>query len=341
MRSCRAKYAGLRRRSAQCRWAKVFSVAPLQVEGKTEGYLYVVLLGEDYARLTDDARIGSTVWTVVGSMGLIVLFGSLAGWLAFRWVTKPVRQLTRQVSKLEQEGLDYARVMALSVPEADVKSDEVTQLRRAFVLMARRIAEQWKTLAEQDQQRREFIANISHDLRTPLTSLHGYLETLSVKSASLSEVDRKRYLDITLAQSLKVGRLAQELFELARLEYGAVKPQKERMSFSELLQDVFQKFELAAETRQIKLTADIAKGLPLVNADIYMMERVLTNLLDNAIRHTPQGGNIAVKLWHQEGQIWVQLTDSGVGIPEELKPGLFERPSLLSGARRQSAGDWD
>lgn len=317
---------------------KVFSVAPLQVEGKTEGYLYVVLLGEDYARLTDDARIGSTVWTVVGSMGLIVLFGSLAGWLAFRWVTKPVRQLTRQVSKLEQEGLDYARVMALSVPEADVKSDEVTQLRRAFVLMARRIAEQWKTLAEQDQQRREFIANISHDLRTPLTSLHGYLETLSVKSASLSEVDRKRYLDIALAQSLKVGRLAQELFELARLEYGAVKPQKERMSFSELLQDVFQKFELAAETRQIKLTADIAKGLPLVNADIYMMERVLTNLLDNAIRHTPQGGNIAVKLWHQEGQIWVQLTDSGVGIPEELKVGLFERPSLLSGARRQSAG---
>ncbi|MDN6110047.1 MAG: ATP-binding protein, partial [Enterobacterales bacterium] len=59
---------------------------------------------------------------------------------------------------------------------------------------------------------------------------------------------------------------------------------------------------------------------------------------DNAIRHTPQGGNIAVKLWYQAGQIWVQLTDSGVGIPEELKSGLFERPSLLSGARRQSAG---
>lgn len=232
---------------------KVFSVAPLQVEGKTEGYLYVVLLGEDYARLTDDARIGSTVWTVVGSMGLIVLFGSLAGWLAFRWVTKPVRQLTRQVSKLEQEGLDYARVMALSVPEADVKSDEVTQLRRAFVLMARRIAEQWKTLAEQDQQRREFIANISHDLRTPLTSLHGYLETLSVKSASLSEVDRKRYLDITLAQSLKVGRLAQELFELARLEYGAVKPQKERMSFSELLQDVFRSLSWRQKLAKLSL----------------------------------------------------------------------------------------
>lgn len=110
--------------------------------------------------------------------------------------------------------------------------------------MAKRIAEQWKTLAEQDQQRREFIANISHDLRTPLTSLHGYLETLSVKSSSLSDAERKRYLDIALAQSLKVGRLAQELFELARLEYGVVKPQKERMSFSELLQDIFQSLSL-------------------------------------------------------------------------------------------------
>ncbi|MGC6233196.1 ATP-binding protein [Hafnia paralvei] len=317
---------------------KVFSVAPLQVDGKTEGYLYVVLLGEDYARLADDARMGSAALTAFWSMGLIMLFGSLAGWLAFRWVTKPVRQLTRQVIKLEQEGLDYARVMALSVPEADVKSNEVTQLRRAFVLMAKRIAEQWKTLAEQDQQRREFIANISHDLRTPLTSLHGYLETLSIKSSSLSDAERKRYLDIALAQSLKVGRLAQELFELARLEYGVVKPQKERMSFSELLQDVFQKFELTAETRQIRLSADVPKGLPLVNADIYMMERVLTNLLDNAIRHTPSGGYIAVKLWHQDGQMWVQLTDSGTGIPEELKAGLFERPSLLSGVRRQSAG---
>ncbi|WP_368735122.1 sensor histidine kinase, partial [Escherichia coli] len=88
---------------------------------------------------------------------------------------------------------------------------------------------------------------------------------------TLSEAERQRYLEIALAQSRKVGKLAQELFELARLEYGVVKPQKEPFSLSELLQDVFQKFELAAEARNQRLHADIAPGIPPVFADLSMI----------------------------------------------------------------------
>jgi signal transduction histidine kinase len=204
--------------------------------------------------------------------------------------------------------------------------------------MAKRIDEQWQRLTRQDQQRREFIANISHDLRTPLTSLHGYLETLSVKSEQLSDEERNRYLNIALVQSRKVGRLAQELFELARLEYGVVKPQKEPFSMGELVQDVYQKFELTAETRHLILRADISPGIPLVNADLALIERVMTNLLDNAIRFTPDYGTIEIRLWQQKEKVVVQLNDSGPGIAAELKEDLFIRPSILSTGRKRAGG---
>ncbi|MBP1128686.1 signal transduction histidine kinase [Serratia sp. PL17] len=316
---------------------KVFSAAPLKVNGQVEGYLYVVLLGEDYDALASNASFNSAVTMALWSSGLMVLFSLVAGGCAFYWVTRPIRRLTRQVSELDSGGIAAVQAYA-SLPVDSDGRDEVSRLQQAFNRMSRRIAEQWQSLSQQDQQRREFIANISHDLRTPLTSLHGYLETLSVKSASLSENDRQRYLEIALAQSRKVGRLAQELFELARLEYGVVKPQKEPFSLSELVQDVFQKFELAAEARQQRLLADITPGIPLVFADVSMIERVLTNLLDNAIRHTPQGGEIEVRLWQQAGKVLVQVNDSGPGIPQELRADLFMRPSILSSARRHASG---
>lgn len=316
---------------------KVFSAAPLKMNGNVEGYLYVVLLGEDYDALANSAQLNSAIYTALWSMGLVVMFGLLAGWVAFRWVTRPIRRLTQQVSALDGDGIAALQAYA-NTPAENQRRDEVGQLQQAFRRMAQRITEQWQALSLQDQQRREFIANISHDLRTPLTSLHGYLETLSVKSASLAEADRQRYLEIALAQSRKVGRLAQELFELARLEYGVVKPQKEAFSLSELVQDVFQKFELAAEARQQQLRADIQPGIPLVSADLSMIERVLTNLLDNAIRHTPAGGEIEVCLWPQGAKVMVQINDSGPGIPQELRSDLFIRPSIVNHARRHASG---
>jgi signal transduction histidine kinase len=207
------------------------------------------------------------------------------------------------------------------------------QLRQAFAQMTLRIAEQWRALSAQDQQRREMVANISHDLRTPLTSLHGYLETLRLKDDTLSPVDRRRYLDIAIGQSRKVGTLAQSLFELARLEHGGVKPAKEPFSLGELVQDVFQKFELTAEARRQRLVTDAAPDLPIVEADLGMIERVLTNLLDNAIRHTPDGGEIKVRLRRADRGVEVLVSDSGPGVPEALQNSLFTRPAGRVGWR--------
>ncbi len=153
--------------------------------------------------------------------------------------------------------------------------------------MADRIEAQWRTLTQQDQERREMVANVSHDRRTPLASLHGYLETLSLKADKLGPEERQRYLAIALAQSVKVGGLAQSLFELARLEHGKLQPAPEDFSIVDLIQNVLEKFALPAQAKHLQLRAGVPPALPAVSADLGMIERVLTNLLDNAIRHTP------------------------------------------------------
>jgi signal transduction histidine kinase len=317
---------------------KVFSAAPLLLDGRAAGYVYVVLLGEQHDELAQYLATDNVVRTTLWSMALVAGLGLLAGLAAFHWITRPLRQLTDAVHRFQADGVTEPADSYLEPIRETNNGDEISSLRLAFAQMTRRIAEQWRELTAQDQQRRELVANISHDLRTPLTSLHGYLETLRVKADSLSEAERERYLDIALGQSRKVGRLAQELFELARLEYGVVKLDKERFSLPELLQDVFQKFELSAEARQQRLAMDIAPDVPVVTADLGMIERVLTNLLDNAIRHTPAGGHIEVRLRREGSAVEVQVGDSGPGIPDRLRTNLFARPSIQTGARDSGGG---
>jgi len=315
--------------------SKVFSAAPVQVNGRQAGYVYVILQGETRdalsARLSSDAVLRTTLWTTV----LVALLGLVMGLVAFRLITRPLRALTDAVRGFDANGELAA---ALPVENDEGHGDEITVLRSSFAQMGRRIAEQWRELTRQDQQRRDLIANISHDLRTPLTSLHGYLETLRLKDDALSPAERQRYLDIALGQSAKVGRLAQELFELARLESGLVQPDLESFSLPDLLQDVLQKFELAAQTRHQRLTTELPPALPSLRADLGMIERVLTNLLDNAIRHTPEGTTITLAVQSLPGQVQLEVGDNGPGIPEAVRQGLFTRASGLNRNAPHSGG---
>jgi signal transduction histidine kinase len=153
--------------------------------------------------------------------------------------------------------------------------------------MAERTSNQMQHIKHQDEQRREMIANVSHDLRTPLTSMQGYLETLSRKADTLPLADQQRYLAVAVRQSRRVSHLAGELFELAKLECEEVTPHYELFYVQELIQDVIQKFGLTAAKKQVQITATLTADIPMVYADITMIERVLGNLIDNALRYTP------------------------------------------------------
>ncbi len=192
--------------------------------------------------------------------------------------------------------------------------------------------------AENVYLRRDLIANVSHDLRTPLVSLRGYLEILCAKGDSLPLATRSGYLEIALRQSEHLATLIDELFELAKLDFKGLKLDRETFQFAELASDVLQKFRLAAEGKQVTLRLDAPAALPLVHADLGLIERVLDNLIGNALRHTPGGGSVSVRVRSDGARVIVSVVDTGSGIPTEDLPFVFERFYRADKSRNRACG---
>ncbi len=174
--------------------------------------------------------------------------------------------------------------------------------------------------------RKELIANVSHDLRTPLASIQGYVETLLMPELNLSDVDRNKYLNITLNSAQKLKRLVDELFELSRLESKDRKLKLQSFCIGELGHDILLGLKLNAENSEIELKHSIDSSLPKVTADVALIERVLQNLLSNAIKYCPEGSwiELAAQL-HNDDHLLIEVIDNGIGIPEDQIPQLFDR----------------
>jgi len=223
-------------------------------------------------------------------------------------------------------------------PTEAQRGDEIDRLGATFQALTQRIRQQVQTLQHTDTLRRELVAHVSHDLRTPLAALHGYLETLALKDHQLTPQERRHYLDIAVRHSTRLGKLVAELFELAKLDAHETQVHPEAFSLAELVQDVVQKFQLLAQKKQQQLQAQLADDLPFIWADIGLIERVLDNLLQNALQYTAPGGTITVALTQQRYSIAVQVKDTGDGIlPEEL-PYIFERFYRAGQGRQDAAG---
>lgn len=184
---------------------KVFSAAPLRVNGKPAGYLYVVLLSEEHDRFAERGATSAALNTALLSIGLVALLCLIAGLTAFNLITRPLRRLTETVSRFDIDGAPQPLPAPSATVDKSADPDEIAVLDGAFRQMQNRLGDQWRSLTRQDQERRELVANISHDLRTPLASLHGYLETLSLKDATLTAEERRRYLALP---SIKAARSA-------------------------------------------------------------------------------------------------------------------------------------
>lgn len=172
---------------------------------------------------------------------------------------------------------------------------------------------------------RELLANLSHDLRTPLASLQGYLELLLLQHERLPPAEARNYLETAARQGERLSRLVVDLFELARLEADETRADTEALAPAELVQDLLQKFAPEAERRQLRLSGPGPAALPLVRADIALLERLVDHLMGNALRHTPPGGEVGIALAADGERVRVSVHDTGEGIAPEELPGLFER----------------
>jgi signal transduction histidine kinase len=202
--------------------------------------------------------------------------------------------------------------------------------------MAERIIQLIKELKQADALRRELVTNITHDLRTPLTSLQGYLETLILKQGELKPEEEHDYLAIAIKHSHQLGRLVSQLFELAKLDSPDVQVHLESFCLDELIEDIVQKFQLSVEKKRIKLQTNSAEHLPMVFADIGLIERVFENLIENAIRYTPENGSITITVVPDGDKLVVKVADTGSGIRPEYIPNLFDRSYRV---KREYPGD--
>ena len=191
--------------------------------------------------------------------------------------------------------------------------------------MADTIVGNIENLKSMENLRRELVGNVSHDLRTPLAVIHGYIETLMIKKDNLTIPERDKYLKIILESTEKLKKMVAELFELSKLESKQVQPKKEPFFINELLQDVVQKYLVLARKKGVLIQSVISNNIDLVNADIALIERVLQNLIDNALKFTPEGGTITIKTNELDDAVEIQVADTGVGIPEEQIPFVFDR----------------
>ena len=193
--------------------------------------------------------------------------------------------------------------------------------------------------AENSYLRRDLIANVSHDLRTPLVSIRGYLELLALRGETLDAPRRRSCLDTALRQSEHLGTLIDELFELAKLDFKGIALQRETFQLAELAGDVVQKFQLVAEGKRLSLRLDAAPGLPPVQADLSLIERVFDNLIGNALKHTPAGGCISVELRDDGARgVGVCVRDSGPGIDAAELPHIFDRFYRAADAAKRDPG---
>lgn len=188
-----------------------------------------------------------------------------------------------------------------------------------------------------EQMRTEFVANVSHELRTPLTSIRGFVETL-LEGALEDEKISRRFLEIINSEARRLQRLIEDLLTLSRLEHHSPEPVIKGASLSQALDRVMEVVGPLAEEKGVELQVDIPPSLPPLCLPEHFLEQILLNLIDNGIKYTPTGGTVTVAASLEGGKARVEVRDTGIGIPEESLPRVFERFYRVDKARSREMG---
>ncbi|UOE92411.1 ATP-binding protein [Alkalihalobacillus sp. LMS39] len=244
---------------------------------------------------------------------------------------KAVKKLFQQVVVLESEQFDEIDIQGrswfiLMTPLYDQK------FVRGAVAVIRDVTEERR----HDKLRKDFIANVSHELRTPISMLQGYSEAI-VDDIAQTDEEKKEIAQIIYEESLRMGRLVNELLDLARMESGHIELNMEEVNIKDFTDRIIRKFQGLAKEQGIHLMCDVINNENIILFDPDRIEQVLTNLIHNAIRHTLEGGKVQLYVQSTTGEARFDVVDTGSGIPEEDLPFVFERFYKADKARTRGA----
>jgi signal transduction histidine kinase len=295
-----------------------YAVAPIIADGQVTELVYAY---HPAPRMGLFGRVADTFHFLFDFWWQFLLAGALASLIALlmaRWLargmTQPLRDMAAAAHRMEQG--DY------SVRVSTSSRDEVGQLAAAFNRMS-------AELENLESSRRDLVANVSHELKTPIAAIRAHLENL------LDGVEQPdpQTLEVMLAQSERLGRLVEQLLDLSKLESGEVPLHREPVSLAPLVSQVVSEIQVSRPDGSVRLASEVPDELPPVEADRERVHQVLFNLVDNAVRYTPSGGEVTVSAHRQNGSVEVAVADTGVGIGPEHLPRLFERFYRVDPAR--------
>ena len=296
---------------------KIFSAAEIIEDEQLKGYMYIILASNQYTSTM--AALQNSFILKLGARSLLIalLLTSILGLLAIWVITRNFNKIIAAVRSFK-EGYHSVRIQLNT-------GGELANVADTFNSMAETIEQNIIQLKSVEELRKELIANVSHDLRSPIASIQGFAETILLKEENISEKERKKYLEIILQNSENLSKLVNDLFELSKLESNPQMIQPEPVQVAELVQDVADKFQIIAKEKNISINTIYSKSLPLVYADIQMTDRVFQNILDNAIKYCNPNDVVTIELELQKEAVLVKITDTGKGISKEELPYIFTR----------------
>jgi signal transduction histidine kinase len=286
---------------------KIFSASKLITEdGLHSGYLYVIIGGEDYDswQTLINAENQPKIWGA--TIGFWIIFALVLFVILLRYFTRPIQKLAQDLTELKNTPMSDK----LMLPQRYRGSLEISQLSHHINHLLQEIHLQQQQVKRQQQAKHDFLLHLSHDLKTPLTALLGYIDTWLI----LPENERDQALIQYAANSGQtLQQLLAQLLELAALENGQIDAQLQQVNLSELLCDIEQTFTPRAKKLGVQLDFDINHASQIYT-DPALMRRILNNLVDNALRYTPAGGKIQIINALHNGQQWLTVRDTGAGM---------------------------
>lgn len=265
------------------------------------------------------------------AVAVVLIDVILTALIIMAWASRRIGKLTHGVEAFA--GGDFDR----RVP--DRSADEIGTLGRHFNTMAGRLQTMMEELGAKEQFQRQLIANVSHDLRTPLASLRGYIETLGLDPDHLDREDRSRYLNIIGNNLDYLDQLIERMLILSRLESGQAHQRRETFGPGELADSVLTRCESVAARSDVTLELEVEAGAEeaKVTADALQIGQALQNLVDNGIKFNRLGGKVTIHISADPQRVEIRVTDTGAGIPAEDLPHIFDRFYVGEKSRTRAA----